>query len=87
MREGHAIVRAGRVERAGGDPGPMPAASLVKPVLAHLALAVLDELDEPVHGAITVRHVLSHTTGLPDREPGSPAGPLPPLRPPGVRWG
>ena len=87
MRVAQAIVRGGRVGRTAGDPRPMPAASLVKPVVAHVALAVVDDLDEPVHGAITVRHVLSHTTGLPNREPGSPAGPLPPLRPPGVRWG
>ena len=48
----------------------MKAASLVKPVLGHLALALVPDLDEAVgtwpRGDITVRHVLSHTTGLPN---------------------
>ena len=62
----------------------MNAASLVKQVIGHLALALLD-LDEVVHEDITVRHVLSHTTGLPNWRPDGEA--LVPLRPPGVRWG
>ena len=85
MRVEHATVRGGRVESVGGDAGPMPAASLVKPVLGHLALALVDDLDEPVQGDITVRHVLTHTTGLPNWPPSGE--PLRPLRPPGVRWG
>jgi hypothetical protein len=68
-----------------GDARPMNACSLVKQVVAHACLAVVDDLDEPVHGDITVRHVLSHTTGLPNWRPAGES--LRPLRPPGVRWG
>jgi CubicO group peptidase (beta-lactamase class C family) len=63
----------------------MNAASLVKPVLAHLALDVVDDLDERIHDDITVRHVLTHTTGLPNWRPDG--APLEPLRRPGERWG
>jgi CubicO group peptidase (beta-lactamase class C family) len=63
----------------------MNAASLVKPVLGHLALLLLDDLDERVHDDITVRHVLAHTTGLPNWRP--PGQPLRKLGPPGQRWG
>ncbi len=63
----------------------MNAASLVKQVIAHLALEFIEDLDEPVLGDITVRHVLSHTTGLPNWRPDGQ--PLEPLRPPGQRWG
>ena len=62
----------------------MKAASLVKPVLAHLALALVADLDEPILGDISVRHVLSHTTGLPNWRSGAD---LEPIRPPGERWG
>jgi len=63
----------------------MNAASLVKPVLAHLALQISQDLDEPVLDDITVRHVLTHTTGLPNWRP--EGRPLKPLRAPGQRWG
>ena len=63
----------------------MNAASLVKLVLAHLALELVESLDEPVLNDITVRHVLTHTTGLPNWRP--EGRPLEPLRPPGQRWG
>ncbi len=62
----------------------MNAASLVKQVLAHVALEVC-ALDERVLDDITVRHVLTHTTGLPNWRPSG--GPLRPIRPPGARWG
>ena len=62
----------------------MKAASLVKPVLGHLALTVFDDLDEPILGDITIRHVLSHTTGLPNWRTGAE---IEPLRPPGTKWG
>jgi CubicO group peptidase (beta-lactamase class C family) len=78
------VVRAWELAGTEGDDGPMKAASLVKPVLAHLALALIDDLDAPLRGDITVRHVLSHTTGLPNwRE----SVELVRLRPPGTRWG
>ena len=63
----------------------MSAASLVKPVLGHLALALIDDLDQSIHNGITGRHILSHTTGLPNWRPAGE--PLTSLRPPGVRWG
>src|SRR5262245_41680550 len=62
----------------------MRAASLVKPVLAHLALQLFDDLDVAIHDDITVRHVLAHMTGLPNWRRGDR---LVPLRPPGVQWG
>jgi len=76
-----AVVRDGELARTEGDTSVINAASLVKPVVAHVALAVLAELDQPVRDDITVRHVLTHTTGLPNwRAEGEP---LRPLRPPG----
>ena len=63
----------------------MNAASLVKQVIAHLALELIRDLDESVLDEITVRHVLTHTTGLPNWRPDGQ--PLEPLRPPGQRWG
>lgn len=68
-----------------GHTGVMNGASLVKQVIAHVALEVIDDLDEPVAGDITVRHVLSHTTGLPNWRPDGEE--LRPIRPPGERWG
>ena len=84
MRCAVGVVRAWELARTEGDDGPMKAASLVKPVLAHLALALIDELDAPFRDDITVRHVLSHTTGLPNWREGTE---LIALRPPGTRWG
>lgn len=63
----------------------MNAASLVKQVIAHLTLDVVDDLDEAVLDDINVRHVLTHTTGLPNWRP--EGCPLKPLRPPGQCWG
>jgi CubicO group peptidase (beta-lactamase class C family) len=85
MRAGVAVVRGWELAHHEGHDAPLNAASLVKQVIAHVALEVLDDLDEPVHHAITVRHILSHTTGLPNWRP--PGKPLAPLRPPGTRWG
>ena len=62
----------------------MNAASLVKQVVAHVALAVIDDLDQPLWHGISTRHVLSHTTGLPNWRAGEE---LVPLREPGVQWG
>ena len=85
MRAGAGVVRAWELERHEGDEGTFNAASLVKQVIAHITFEVVDDLDEAVRDDITVRHVLSHTTGLPNwRERGRP---LTPLRPPGTRWG
>jgi CubicO group peptidase (beta-lactamase class C family) len=79
------IVAGGQLVEARGHQAPTNAASLGKLVTGHLALELIDDLDEPIHGAITPRHILSHTTGLPNwREPGQA---LTPRRPPGVRWG
>ena len=79
-----AIVRDWKLVAVEGDDAPMRAASLVKPVLAHIALALVADVDEPILDDITVRHVLSHTTGLPNWRTGAD---LEPLRPPGERWG
>jgi CubicO group peptidase (beta-lactamase class C family) len=79
-----AVVRAWRVERIEGETIPLNAASLGKQVVGHLALALLG-LDQTVHGAITVRHVLSHTTGLANWSPLD--DPARALRPPGARFG
>lgn len=80
-----AVVRNWQLFRVDGDGAAMNAASLVKQVIAHLALEFIEDLDEPVLGDITVRHVLTHTTGLPNWRPDGQ--PLEPLRPPGQRWG
>lgn len=85
MRTSVGIVREWRLARTEGDDEPMNAASLVKQVIGHIALEILEDLDEPVEGDITARHVLSHTTGLPNWRPHGDE--LVPLRRPGVRWG
>ena len=84
MRCAIACVRDYELAGVDGDGAPMKAASLVKPVLAHLALALVVDLDEPILGEISVRHVLSHTSGLPNWRAGAD---LEPIRPPGERWG
>jgi CubicO group peptidase (beta-lactamase class C family) len=78
------VVRAWQVDRVEGDEHPLNAASLAKQVIGHLAMLLLDDLDEPVYDDITVRHVLSHTTGLPNWR--SPGQPLRALHPPGTRF-
>jgi hypothetical protein len=85
VRHAVGIVRDYEFAEAEGERARMKAASLVKQVLAHLALARFDDLDEPIVDEITVRHVLSHTTGYPNWRFGT--GALTPLRPPGVQWG
>ncbi len=45
----------------------------------------LPDLDEPLWNGISVRHALSHTTGLPNWRPAG--GELRPIRPPGQQWG
>ena len=85
MRIATAVVRDWSFSSVEGEPGVMNAASLVKPVIAQVALDVIDDLDEPVLGDITLRHVLTHTTGLPNWRPAGEE--LRPVRPPGVRWG
>ena len=85
MQSSVAVVRDWQLAGAEGHDGPMNAASLVKQVIGHIALSVVDDLDEPVHEDITVRHVLSHTTGLPNWRPDGEE--LVALRPPGTRWG
>jgi CubicO group peptidase (beta-lactamase class C family) len=85
VRRAVGVVRGWQLTGTDGDAAIMNAASLVKPVIAHLALELIEDLDEPVLGAITVRHVLTHTTGLPNWRPSGL--PLAPLRPPGQRWG
>ncbi len=85
MRRSLGVVRNWQLVRVEGDVEVMDAASLVKQVIAHLTLEIIEDLDEPVLDGITIRHVLTHTTGLPNwREEGTP---LEPLRPPGERWG
>jgi CubicO group peptidase (beta-lactamase class C family) len=84
MQRAVGIVQKWRLTGVDGEERPMKAASLVKPVLAHLALTCIGNLDEPVLGEITVRHVLTHTSGLPNWRTGDD---LVPLRPPGVQWG
>jgi CubicO group peptidase (beta-lactamase class C family) len=85
MRRSVAVVRNWQLLHVDGDMAVMNAASLVKQVIAHLALEFIGDLDESVLGDITVRHVLTHTTGLPNWRPDGL--PLEPLRPPGRRWG
>lgn len=78
-------MRGWELARLEGDTALMNAASLVKQIVTHLALELMPDLDEPVHGNITVRHVLTHTTGLPNWRPDGQ--PLESVRPPGKRWG
>jgi CubicO group peptidase (beta-lactamase class C family) len=85
MRRSIAVVRGWELARVQGDEAVMNAASLVKQVIAHLTLELIDDLDERVSGDITVRHIVTHTTGLPNWRP--VGQPLEPLRPPGQRWG
>jgi CubicO group peptidase (beta-lactamase class C family) len=85
MRRSVAVVRKWQLDSVVGDLAVMNAASLVKQVIAHLALELIEDFDEPVLGDITVLHVLTHTTGLPNWRP--EGMPLEPLRPPGQRWG
>jgi CubicO group peptidase (beta-lactamase class C family) len=85
MRRSVAVVRNWQLVRVEGDAAVMNAASLVKQVIAHLALELIEDLDEPVLGDITVRHVLTHTTGLPNWRPAGQH--LEPLRAPGQSWG
>jgi CubicO group peptidase (beta-lactamase class C family) len=79
------VVRGWELARTEGDAVVMNAASLVKQVIAHVALDVIGDLDDVVGDDITVRHVLTHTTGLPNWRP--QGQPLRPSRPPGQRWG
>jgi CubicO group peptidase (beta-lactamase class C family) len=85
MLKSVAVVRGWGLARSEGDAAVMNAASLVKQVVAHFALELVDDLEQPIVGGITVRHLLTHTTGLPNWRP--QAKPLEPLRPPGQRWG
>lgn len=85
MRISKSTIRGFTTDEFEGDGSAMKAASLVKPVLGHLAMSLVEDLDERVTGDITVRHILSHTTGLPNWH--APGEPLAPLRPPGTRWG
>lgn len=85
MQVSVAAVHERRVAKSEGHDGQMNAASLVKQIVGHLALTLVEDLDEPVQADITVRHVLSHTTGLPNWRPDGED--LVPLRPPGVQWG
>jgi CubicO group peptidase (beta-lactamase class C family) len=85
MRTSVAVVRDWALARAEGDRDVMNAASLVKQVIAHVALEIIEDLDEPVRDDITVRHVLTHTTGLPNWRPEGAS--LERVRPPGRRWG
>ncbi|HEY3834289.1 MAG TPA: serine hydrolase domain-containing protein [Acidimicrobiia bacterium] len=78
------VVRSWQLDRIEGDTIPLNAASLAKQVVGHLALALLD-LDERLHDAITVRHVLSHSTGLANWSPLD--DPARPIRAPGTRFG
>ena len=85
MRRSIAVVRGWELDRVEGDTGVMNAASLVKQVIAHLVLDLMADLDELIHGDITIRHALTHTTGLPNwRTEGQP---LDHLWAPGQRWG
>jgi hypothetical protein len=79
VRSGVAVVRGWHVAEVVGDLRPMHSASLVKLVIGHLALEVIDDLDEAFYGPISFRHLLSHTSGLPNNRP--PGGELVPRRP------
>jgi CubicO group peptidase (beta-lactamase class C family) len=85
MRTATAVVRGWTLDRVEGDQSSFHAASLVKPVVGHLALTVVPDLDEPLWSGISTRHILSHTTGLPNWRP--PGADLTPIRPPGQQWG
>jgi CubicO group peptidase (beta-lactamase class C family) len=85
MRASIGVVRDWQLARFQGEAGTMKAASLVKLVIGHLALANLEDLDEPIRAGISTRHILSHTTGLPNWRP--EGQPLSSLGPPGTRWG
>ncbi len=85
MRTSVGVVRNWRLSDVDGEREPMNAASLVKLIIGHLALFLVFDLDAPIHDNISTRHVLSHTTGLPNWRPAGRE--LTPLRPPGVRWG
>lgn len=85
MRRAVAVVDGWELARLEGDTAVLNAASLVKQVIAHLALELLPDLDEPVLDDITVRHVVTHTTGLSNWRPDGQ--PLESVRPPGQRWG
>jgi len=82
MHRSIGVVRKWQLVRSDGDAVVMHAASLVKQVIGHLALELIEDLDEPVFEDITVRHVLTRTTGLPNWRPHGQ--PLEPLRPPGT---
>src|SRR5580658_4001625 len=85
MRSSIGVVRGWQLVDTDGAQEPMHAASLAKLIIGHLALVEIEDLDAPISGDITTRHVLSHTTGLPNwRDEGQS---LMPLRPPGQRWG
>ncbi len=64
MRRSVGVVRNSQLVVVYGDVAVMNAASLVKQVIAHPALEFIEDLDESVRGDITVRHVLTHTTGF-----------------------
>ena len=64
MRRSVGVVRNSQLVVVYGDVAVMNAASLVKQVIAHPALGFIEDLDESVRGDITVRHVLTHTTGF-----------------------
>jgi CubicO group peptidase (beta-lactamase class C family) len=85
VRTATAEVRGWRLAAVEGDPGLFNAASLGKQIIGDLALQVIGDLDAPIWNGITARHVLSHTTGLPNWRP--VGGALETLRPPGERWG
>jgi CubicO group peptidase (beta-lactamase class C family) len=78
------VVRGWEVTEATGDGAQMHAASLMKQVLGHVAMLLIADLDAPIWRGVTARHVLSHTTGLPNWRHGPD---LVPVRPPGERWG
>ncbi len=87
MAVGVGVVRGCKVDHLEGSDARFHAASLVKEVIGHLAITLLDDLEERVLDDITVWHVLTHTTGLPNWRMGGVGHPLAPLRPPGQRWG
>ena len=78
-------MRGWKLADTEGESTPMNAASLVKQIIGHLALAMVADLDATIDAGISTRHVLSHSTGLPNWRPAGKD--LAPLRPPGQRWG